>query len=182
MEMAKDCERILYTKEEIAARVKELGAEITRDYQGKNLLLVGILRGAVVFYSDLARSIDLPLKMDFMSVSSYGSGTESSGRVRILKDLDTDIRDTHILIVEDILDSGMTLYNLMQVLGTRQPASVKIAVLLDKPARRTVDVKADYAGFTIPDAFVVGYGLDYDQLYRNLDFIGVLDPKVYEKD
>jgi len=182
MQLAQDCEKVLYTKEEIAERVKAMGEAITRDYQGRQLLLLGILKGAVVFYSDLARSIDLPLKMDFMAVSSYGSGTESSGRVRILKDIDADISGMDILIVEDILDSGLTMYNLKQVLATRHPASVKIAVLLDKPARRTVDVKADYAGFTIPDAFVVGYGLDYDQIYRNLDFIGVLSPKIYEKD
>jgi len=120
--------------------------------------------------------------MDFMAVSSYGAGTESSGRVRILKDLDRDISGMDVLIVEDILDSGLTLYNLKQVLATRHPASVKVAVLLDKPARRTVDITPDYAGFTIPDAFVVGYGLDYDQVYRNMDFIGILAPKIYEKD
>lgn len=182
MQLAKDCESVLFSKEEIAQRVQALGETITRDYQGKNLLLLGILKGAVIFYSDLARCIDLPLQMDFMAVSSYGAGTESSGRVRILKDLDRDISGMDVLIVEDILDSGLTLYNLKQVLATRHPASVKVAVLLDKPARRTVDITPDYAGFTIPDAFVVGYGLDYDQVYRNMDFIGILAPKIYEKD
>lgn len=182
MKLAQDCEKLLYTREQIAERVKELGAQITHDYEGKNLLLLGILKGAVVFFADLAREIDSPMTMDFMAVSSYGSGTDSSGKVRILKDLDSDVEGRDILIVEDILDTGLTMYNLKNLLETRHPASIKIAVLLDKPERRSVDIHADYAGFTIPDEFVVGYGLDYAQKYRNLPFIGVLAPKIYSHD
>jgi len=180
--LSNDCEKILCTQEEIAVRVRELGEEITRDYQGKNLLLLGILRGAVVFFADLAREIDVPMEMDFMAVSSYGAGVNTTGTVRILKDLDGDVEGKDILIVEDILDTGLTMHNLTRLLETRKPASIRVAALLDKPERRKVDIRADYAGFTIPDAFVVGYGLDYAQKYRNLPFIGVLSPKVYMHD
>jgi len=179
MSMCSDCESILYTREEIQNRVSELGRQITRDYEGKNLLLLGILKGAVMFYADLARQIDLPLQMDFMAVTSYGSGTKTSGTVRILKDLDAAVDGMDILIVEDILDTGLTMHNLVHLLQTRNPASIKVCVLLDKPERRAADIAADYAGFTILDAFVVGYGLDYAQKYRNLPYIGILSPKVY---
>jgi len=179
MSMCSDCESILYTREEIQNRVSELGRQITRDYEGKNLLLLGILKGAVMFYADLARQIDLPLQMYFMAVTSYGSGTKTSGTVRILKDLDAAVDGMDILIVEDILDTGLTMHNLVHLLQTRNPASIKVCVLLDKPERRVADIAADYAGFTILDAFVVGYGLDYAQKYRNLPYIGILSPKVY---
>ena len=174
-----DLTQVLVTREEIAAAVKKLGEQITRDYQGKELMLVGILKGAVVFFSDLVREIDLPVKMEFMAVSSDGATTKTTGVVKLVKDLTVDITGMHVLIVEDIVDSGMTLSYLSKYLETRGAASIRIATLLDKPERRRVDLKADYFCFTIPDKFVVGYGLDYDEKYRNLPDIGVLDPKVY---
>ena len=174
-----DLERVLLGREEIAARVAELGAEITRDYAGKTPLCVGILKGAMMFFSDLIREIDLPLTTDFMSISSYGSSTKSSGVVRILKDLDRDISGRHVIVVEDIVDSGLTLSYLSEVLKTRNAASVSIVTLLDKPARRRVPLTVQYSCFNIPDAFVVGYGLDYDEKYRNLPDIGVLHPRIY---
>ena len=174
-----DLTQVLVTREEIAAAVKKLGEQITRDYQGKELMLVGILKGAVVFFADLVREIDLPVKMEFMAVSSYGATTKTTGVVKLVKDLTVDITGMHVLIVEDIVDSGMTLNYLKQYLATRGAASIKICTLLDKPERRRVDLKADYFCFTIPDEFVVGYGLDYDEKYRNLPDIGVLDPKIY---
>ncbi len=176
-----DLDRILVTKEEIDEAVRKLGAQITRDYAGKKPLLLGILKGAVVFYSDLMRVIDLPVVCDFMSVSSYGSATKSSGVVQIRKDLDHDITGRDVIIVEDIVDSGMTLSYLRKHLLNRGAATVRIATLLDKPARRRVELHVDYSCFNIPDAFVVGYGLDYDEVYRNLPDIGVLSPCVYEK-
>jgi hypoxanthine phosphoribosyltransferase len=176
-----DLDRILVTKEEIAEAVKKLGAQITRDYAGRRPLLLGILKGAVVFYSDLMRFIDLPVVCDFMSVSSYGSATKSSGVVQIRKDLDHDITGCDVIVVEDIVDSGVTLNYLSRHLINRGAASVKIAALLDKPARRRVELKVDYSCFNIPDAFVVGYGLDYNEIYRNLPDIGVLAPRIYEK-
>ena len=177
--MHQDVERILFTEEELAARVKELGAQITRDYQGKNLVVASVLRGSYIFMADLTRSIDLPLSVDFMAVSSYGAGTVSSGQVEIKKDLSDSIEGKDLLIVEDILDSGNTLYYLMDVLRARKPASIKICTLMDKPDRRVKPITADYIGFTIPDAFVVGYGLDYDEKYRNLPYVGILKPSVY---
>lgn len=179
-ELYKDLDRILLTREEIAVKVKELGQRITRDYEGKNPVLVCILKGASVFFADLIREIDLPLTLDFMAISSYGSATKTSGVVRILKDLDNDILGKDVIVVEDIVDSGITLSYLSKTLMQRGAKSLRIATLLDKPARRKVtDLKVDYMCFDIPDAFVVGYGLDYDQVYRNLPDIGVLSPRIY---
>jgi len=177
--MHQDIERILFTEEELKTRVKELGAQITKDYQGKNLVVASVLRGSYIFMADLTRAIDLPISVDFMAVSSYGSGTVSSGQVEIKKDLSDSIEGKDLLIVEDILDSGNTLYYLMDVLRVRKPASIKICTLMDKPDRRTQPITAEYIGFTIPDAFVVGYGLDYDEKYRNLPYVGILKPSVY---
>lgn len=170
-----DLTKILVTREEIAEAVKKLGTRITQDYQGRDLMIIGILKGAVVFYSDLIREIDLPLRTDFMAVSSYGSATKSSGVVQLRKDLDRPVEGMDVLIVEDIVDSGMTLSYLKRLFADRGAASVRIATLLDKPARRRVDLKADYFCFVIPDEFVVGYGLDYAQKYRNLPYIGVVE-------
>jgi len=178
--MLEDIQEILLTEEEIKQRIKELGEQITADYAGKEILMVGILRGAVVFMADLARAIPLPVALDFMAVSSYGMSTDSSGVVRFLKDLDVDIKDKHVLIVEDIIDSGLTLKYLAENLKSRNPASLKICTLLNKPERRKVDVQVDYNGFTIPDHFVVGYGLDFAEKYRNLPFIGILKPEAYK--
>lgn len=174
-----DLERVLITKEEIQAAVKRLGEAITRDYQGKEPLLVCILKGAVVFYTDLIREIDLPLNLEFMSISSYGASTKTSGVVNIRKDLDVDITGRDVIIVEDIVDSGMTLSFLKKVFATRNASSVRIATLLNKPARRRVELDVEYYCFNIPDAFVVGYGLDYAEKYRNLPDIGVLHPRIY---
>ena len=174
-----DLTQVLVTREEIHEAVKALGKRITEDYQGKEPMLIGILKGAVVFYSDLIREIDLPLRTDFMAVSSYGSATKTTGVVKVLKDLDRDITGMDILIVEDIVDSGVTLNYLKTALSNRGARSIRIVTLLDKPARRRVDLKADYYCFQIPDEFVVGYGLDYDEKYRNLPYIGILKPSVY---
>lgn len=173
--------KVLVTEEELQKRIKELGAEITQDYAGKRLLVIGILKGAVPFMADLIRNIKLPMAYDFMAVSSYGADTHSSGVVRILKDLDRGIEGYHVLITEDIVDTGLTLNYLKAVLAGRNPLSTKVVTLLDKPARRKVDLKPDYCGFTIPDEFVVGYGLDFDEQYRNLPYVGVLKPEAYEK-
>lgn len=164
------------SEEQIKQRVKELGAEITRDYKKKDkkLFLISILKGSVVFLTDLMRSIDCDLVIDFMIVSSYGSGTKSSGNVKIIKDLDSNAYEYDLLIVEDILDSGNTLSKVIELLKTRSPKSLKVCALLDKPERRVANVNLDYCGFTIPDEFIVGYGLDYDEKYRNLPYIGVL--------
>lgn len=179
--MLKDVERILITSEEIGARVRELGQQITNDYAGQDILMIGVLRGAVVFMSDLARAIKRPIDIDFMAISSYGLSTNSSGVVRILKDLDEVVQGRHLLIVEDIIDSGLTLNYLVENLKSRKPASVRICTLLSKPDRRKVDVQVDYNGFIIPDYFVVGYGLDYAGKYRNLPFIGILKTEIYSK-
>jgi len=179
--MLKDVERILITSEEIGARVRELGQQITNDYAGQDILMIGVLRGAVIFMSDLARAIKRPINIDFMAISSYGTSTSSSGVVRILKDLDESVEGRHLLIIEDIIDSGLTLNYLVENLKSRKPASVRICTLLSKPDRRKVDVQVDYNGFIIPDYFVVGYGLDYAGKYRNLPFIGILKPEIYEK-
>ena len=177
-----DLTKILVTREEIAQKVEELGKLITAEYQGRSPVLICVLKGATVFFADLARAIDLPITIDFMALSSYGSATKSSGVVRVIKDLDQDILDKDVIIVEDIVDSGVTLNYLKGMLMHRGAASIKIVTLLDKPARRRVkDLRVDFSCFNIPDEFVVGYGLDYDQKYRNLPDIGVLSPKVYEK-
>ena len=177
--MHKDVEQILYTEEELRQRVKELGCQITADYAGREPLLISVLRGAYIFMADLTRSINLNVTVDFMSVSSYGAGTVSSGQVEIKKDLSASIEGKDLIIVEDILDSGNTLYYLLDVLRARKPASIRLCTLMDKPERRTKPIKADYVGFTIPDAFIVGYGLDYAEKYRNLPYVGVLKPSVY---
>ena len=180
-EMYGDLDKILLTREESAAKVKELGQAITRDYAGKKPVLVCILKGASVFFADLIREIALPLTLDFMAISSYGSATKTTGVVRILKDLDNDILGKDVIVVEDIVDSGITLNYLTKILMQRGARSLRIAALLDKPARRVVpDLTVNYSCFNIPDAFVVGYGLDYDQTYRNLPDIGVLSPRIYE--
>jgi hypoxanthine phosphoribosyltransferase len=180
--MINDIEKVLLSEEDLKNIVKRLGAEITEDYKNKKLVLVSVLKGSVVFMADLMREIKIPCNIDFMSVSSYGSGTKTSGVVKIIKDLDADVvNGADLLIVEDILDSGVTLEYLMKVLSVRNPNSIKICTLLDKPERRKANVFADYAGAQIPDAFVVGYGLDYDEKYRNLPFVGALKPAVYEK-
>ena len=178
--MINDIERVLISEEELKEIIKRLGKEITEDYKDKNLLVVSVLKGSVMVMADLLREIKIPCRIDFMSVSSYGSGTKTTGSVKIIKDLDIDLAGFDLLIVEDILDSGVTLSNLKEILLTRDPASVKICTLLDKPERRKADIKADYIGAQVPDAFVVGYGLDYDEKYRNLPFVGILSPKVYE--
>ena len=177
--MHKDVEQILYTEEELRQRVRELGCQITADYAGREPLLISVLRGSYIFMADLTRSINLDVTVDFMSVSSYGAGTVSSGQVEIKKDLSASIEGKDLIIVEDILDSGNTLYYLMDVLRARKPASIRICTLMDKPERRTKPIKADYVGFTIPDAFIVGYGLDYAEKYRNLPYVGVLKSGVY---
>ena len=180
MNMSDSIKEVLYTEEQLQARVKELGAQITKDYAGKDkILLVSVLRGSYIFMADLSRAIDLPCLIDFMVVSSYGAGTSSSGQVEIKKDISSSIEDYHVIIVEDILDSGNTLYYLLDVLKLRNAASIRICTLLDKPERRAKPIQADYTGFVVPDAFVVGYGLDYNQQYRNLPYIGVLKEEVY---
>lgn len=176
-----DIERVLISEKDLKKAVKKMGKQISKDYADKNLFLVAVLKGSVIFMADLMRSISIPLNIDFMSVSSYGSGTKSSGVVKIIKDLDHDLSGKDILIVEDILDSGMTLSYLKGILTQRNVSSIRIATLLDKPERRVADVKADYFCFTVPDEFVVGYGLDYDQQYRHLPYIGVLKPEIYSE-
>jgi len=179
--MHEDIQKILISEEEIAKRVKELGVQLTEEYKGKELMVVGILKGCMLFLSDLVRAIDLPLTMDFMVVSSYGNATKSSGVVRIIKDLEREIEGKDVLIVEDIVDTGLTLSYLIENLKTRNPNSVKVCSLLDKPERRKVHVDIEYIGFEIPDEFVIGYGLDYAEVYRNLPFVGVPKPEVYSE-
>ena len=173
--MMPDIERIILSEEELHEMVTRVGAQISRDYEGKNLLMVSVLKGSVMFMADLMRAITIPARIDFMAVSSYGSGTKSSGVVKIVKDLDEPLADKDVIVVEDIVDSGRTLSYLMEMLNDRGPASLRLCTLLDKPDRRVTDVKVDYTGFEIPDEFVVGYGLDYDQRYRNLPYIGVVE-------
>ena len=177
--MLDDIKDILISKEEVAQKVAELGARLSRDYAGRNLLLISILKGSCVFMSDLMRAITIPCRIDFMSVSSYGSGVKTSGVVKIVKDLDIELMGYDLLIVEDILDSGATLSYIREILSARSPRSIRICALLDKPERRRSDITANYVGAVIPDRFVVGYGLDYDERYRNLPFVGVLKPSVY---
>ncbi len=177
--MNKDIEKVLFSENEIEEIVGRLGAQISEDYKDKNLLLVGILKGSVVFMADLMRKISVPCSIEFMALSSYGSDTRSSGVVRVLKDLSTDIKDYDVLIIEDILDSGNTLSHLKAMLELRKPKSLKICTFFDKPERRTANISADYVGAVIPDAFIVGYGLDYAEKYRNLPYVGVIKPEVY---
>ena len=177
--MKEDVLRVLLSEDEIREKVRELGGKITADYKNSNLMLVTVLKGAVVFLADLMRQIDVPAEIDFMVVSSYGSGVKSSGVVKIVKDLDVPLAGKDILIVEDILDSGLTLSYIKELLESRGPRSIRIATLLDNPSRRKVDLQADYIGFSVPDEFVIGYGLDYDEKYRNLPYIGILKPEVY---
>jgi hypoxanthine phosphoribosyltransferase len=177
--MHDDVKEILITAESIAERTAQLGKQITQDYADKNLFVVCILKGAAIFTADLYRHVEIPATVDFMAISSYGDRTKSSGVVRISKDLDVNIEGKDVLIIEDIIDSGLTLSYLLDNLRSRHPASLRTCVLLDKPERREVDIAVDYTGFTIPDQFVVGYGLDYAQRYRNLPYIGVLKPEVY---
>jgi len=177
--MYNDLESILYTKEQLAEAVRKLGQQITQDYQGKKPVMVCILKGASVFFVDLIREIDLPVEIDFMIVSSYGASTKSSGEVKLVKDLDRSIMGRDVIVVEDIVDSGMTLSFLKRTLLGRGAASLRIATLLDKPARRRVELTVDYSCYDIPDAFVVGYGLDYNETYRNLPDIGILSPRIY---
>lgn len=179
--MREDIERILLNEEQIHTIVAGLGRRISTDYQGKNLLMVSVLKGSVVFMADLMRAIDIPCRIDFMAVSSYGSGVKTSGVVKIVKDLDINLEGYDLLIVEDILDSGVTLSYLKKMLMDRGPASVRICTFLDKPERRKADIIPDYVGASVPDEFVVGYGLDYDEKYRNLPYLGVLKEPVYSK-
>ena len=179
--MRQDIERILYSEQQLRERIAELGAQITEDFRGKDPIFVGVLKGCFMFMADLLRSVDIYCTMDFMAVSSYGDGTTTTGAVKINKDLSRDIAGRHVIIVEDILDSGVTLSYLKNYLEVRQPASITLVTLLDKPSRRRADVRADYAGFEVEDAFVVGYGLDYAEEYRNLPYIGVLKSEVYSK-
>ncbi len=180
-QLGKDIKTVLVTKEQLAKRVKEIGAQITKDYEGKDVVLVGILKGAMPFLCDLMREIDLPVTLDTMCVSSYGDATVSSGHVRIDKDLDHEIRGKHVIVVEDIIDTGITMANLLPLLKQRGAASVELAICLDKKERRQVEIPVKYIGFEIPDEFIVGYGCDYAQKYRNLPEICVLDNKVYAK-
>ena len=172
-------ENPLISQQELHKKVEELGAQISRDYAGKNLMMVSVLKGSVVFMADLMRAVTVPCEIDFMSVSSYGHGVKTSGVVKIVKDLDIDLKNRDLLIVEDILDSGMTLNYIKNMLEQRGTRSIKICTLLDKPERRQVDLQADYSGFSVPDEFVVGYGLDFAERYRNLPYVGVLKPSVY---
>ena len=178
--MINDVEKVLLSEEQLSQKIAELGEEISKDYQGKEIVAICVLKGAILFMADLARAVKVPMALDFMAVSSYGNGTSSSGTVRILKDLDNSIEGKHVLVVEDIIDSGVTLKYLLKNLKSRKPASIKLCTLLNKPERRRVEVDIDYCGFTVPDYFLVGYGLDYAEKYRNLPFIGILKPAIYE--
>ena len=177
--LEKDIDTIFFSAGELQERVKALGAQITHDYEGRDPLFVGVLKGSFVFMADLMRAVDLYCDIDFMAVSSYGSGTTTTGAVKINKDLTYNVEGRHIILIEDILDSGVTLSYLKKYIEARKPASVGICTLLDKPARRKADISADYVGFECPDAFIVGYGLDYAERYRNLPYIGVLKPEIY---
>jgi hypoxanthine phosphoribosyltransferase len=179
--MADDISRVLISKEEIAGKVRDLGQRLSKEYGDKNPLMVCVLKGSTIFYADLVRQMDIPIQMDFIAVSSYGRHTSSSGEVRLNKDLDQSLEGRHVVVVEDILDTGLTLHYLTDMLRSRQPASLKICTLLDKPERRSVAIEPDFCGFTVPDEFVVGYGLDYAERYRNLPYIGVLKESVYKK-
>ena len=177
--MRDDIESVLFSEETLADIVQTIGKRISEDYEGKNLLMISVLKGSVVFMADLMRAVTIPCSIDFMSVSSYGSGTKTSGVVKITKDLDINLEGYDLLVVEDILDSGLTLSYILELLQSRSPKSVKLCTLFDKPDRRTANIKADYVGTIVPDEFIVGYGLDYDEKYRNLPFVGILKPGVY---
>lgn len=177
--MREDILEVLITEEELHEKVRELGRQISRDYADKDLLMVSVLKGSIIFMADLMREVTIHTGIDFMSVSSYGAGLSSSGVVKIIKDLDVPLEGRDLLLVEDILDSGKTLSYLREMLQNRGPRSIRIATLLDKPERRAVDIRADYSCFTVPDEFVVGYGLDFEERYRNLPFVGVLKPEIY---
>lgn len=179
--MNKDIEKIILTEDELLSIAKRLGSRITTDFAGKNLLIVGILKGSVYFLSDLTRHIDTECRIDFIQASSYGGDTVSSGEIKIIKDIHDDLTGFDVLLVEDILDTGNTLKYIYDMLSKRNPKSISIATLLDKPSRREADIKADYYGVNVPDAFVVGYGLDYNQFYRNLPYIGILKEEIYKK-
>ncbi|MCY1714520.1 hypoxanthine phosphoribosyltransferase [Caproiciproducens galactitolivorans] len=179
--MRNDIQSVLFSEEKLAEIVQSIGKRISEDYKDKNLLMVSVLKGSVVFMADLMRAITIPCSIDFMSVSSYGSGTKTSGVVKIVKDLDINLEGYDLLVVEDILDSGLTLSYILELLQSRSPKSIKVCTLFDKPDRRTVNLKADYAGTVVPDEFIVGYGLDYAEKYRNLPFVGILKPEVYQK-
>ena len=181
MQYSKDIAKILITKEQLQKRVEELGKQISEDYKGEKLTLICILRGASVFFADLLRQITIPCEIDFIAVSSYGAGTTTSGEVKLVKDLSSTIDGENVIIVEDIMDTGVTLSYLKKMLLARNPKSIKICACIDKPERRTADIKSDYIGFTVPNEFIVGYGLDYNERYRNLPDICVLAPEVYEK-
>ena len=175
-----DIKEVLYSEEEISAVVKDLGAQLTKEYEGKNPLVIGVLKGAVMFMTDLSRAMDCDLELDFMDVSSYGAGMESSGDVKILKDLDTTVDGRDLLIVDDIIDTGRTLSYLIEIFKYRKAKSIKVVTLMDKKERREVDLEADYIGINVPNEFVVGYGLDFNEKYRNLPYIGILKTEVYE--
>lgn len=179
--MAQDIDHILLSEEQIKNRVMELGAQLSEDYDGLNPIVLCVLKGATVFFTDIIRAMDIPLAIDFMGISSYGDAVKTSGIIKITKDMDSSITGRHVLIAEDIMDSGLTLTHLKKLLMERKPLSIKVCCMLDKPERREVDIQPDYCGFTIPNEFVVGYGLDYQQKYRNLPYIGVLKPEVYSK-
>ncbi|WP_270167106.1 hypoxanthine phosphoribosyltransferase [Paenibacillus sp. SYP-B4298] len=179
--MLDDIQEILYDAGQIQDKIKELGETLSRDFEGRNPLVICVLKGAFIFMADLVKTITVPLEIDFMAISSYGQSTKSSGVVKIIKDLDVSVEGRDVLIVEDIIDSGLTLSYLIDVLERRNSKSVTVVTLFDKPTRRTVDLEADYTGFSLPDEFVVGYGLDFAEKYRNLPFIGVLKPEVYAK-
>lgn len=179
--MKNDIERVLFSKEELALKTNELGQRLSEDYDGKNPLVVGILKGALPFLSDLIKEMDIYLEVDFMDISSYGSGVTSSGEVKIIKDLDTNVEGRDLLIVEDIIDSGRTLSYIVDMFKYRKANSVKIVTLLDKPEGRVIDMEADYVGYLVPNEFVVGYGLDYAERYRNLPYIGILKPEIYQE-
>jgi hypoxanthine phosphoribosyltransferase len=176
-----DIQEVLYDAQQISDKVKELGETLSKDFSGRNPLVICVLKGAFIFMADLVKEITVPLELDFMAVSSYGQSTKSSGVVKIIKDLDVSVEGRDVLIVEDIIDSGLTLSYLIDVLERRNAKSVTVVTLFDKPARRTVELEADYKGFTLPDEFVVGYGLDFAEKYRNLPYIGILKPQIYEK-
>lgn len=179
--MHQDVQSIMFSKEQIERRIGELAAQLSREYEGKTPLMVGILKGSIMFYADLLRAMTIPVEMDFMAISSYGAGAKSSGEVKLIKDLDRKIEGRHVIIVDDIIDSGYTLSYLKRMLYSRRPESVKICALLDKYSRRVVPIEADYKGFDCEDEFVVGFGLDYAERYRNLPYIGILKRSVYEK-
>lgn len=179
--MREDIQEVLFTNEALTKRIKELAEQINKDYAGKELVVVGILKGSVIFAAELIKNITIKCEIDFMSVSSYGNATETSGVVRILKDLDNDIEGKHVLLVEDIVDTGTTLKYLLKYLKARKAESIEIVSLLNKPVRRKVDLDVKYIGFEVPDGFIVGFGIDYAEKYRNLPYIGILKPEIYEK-